>query len=125
MNETTCGHVPADPAKDQTTCEKCNAKIAVDPETHLWRKVTSSANGTARLAAAWEVRAGLIPGQALPEYTKRFFYTSEDHEEDNRHAKEFAYQPIFMQRLAQATMYHQQMSDPRTLNWAELTFLWY
>lgn len=81
--------------------------------------------GAARLNAAWEVRAGLVPGQAMPEYTKQFFYTDADYEEDGKHASEFAYQPIFMQRMVQASNYHQQMSNPQTLNWAELTFIWY
>lgn len=95
--QQVCGHVPADPTKDQTVCEK----------------------------AAWEVCAGLISGQPMPEYTKRFVYTSEDYEEDGRHAKELEYHPIFMKRMAEASSYHQQMSNPQTLNWAELTFIWY
>ncbi len=76
------------------------------------------------LRAVWEVRAGVIPGQAMPEYTKRFPYTSDDYEEDGKHAKDFSYHPIFMKRMAEATSYHQQMSNPQTLNWAELVFLW-
>lgn len=77
------------------------------------------------LKAAWEVRAGVIPGQAMPEYTKRFLYTSRDHEEDGAHAQETGYQPLFMKQMACASSYHQQMSDPRMNNWAELTFIWY
>lgn len=121
MSEPICGHVPADPTKGRSICEKCGMKIVVDPETHLWREDTA----VVRLAAAWEVRAGLIPGQALPEYTKHFFYASEEYEEDGRHAKEFAYQPIFMKRMAMAASYQQQLSNPNTLNWVELTFIWY
>jgi hypothetical protein len=77
------------------------------------------------LKAAWEVRAGLVPGTAMPEYTKRFIYTSEDYDVDAQHAKDMAYQPIFMQQIAKASSYHQQMSNPGMLNWAELTFIWY
>jgi len=77
------------------------------------------------LVAAWEIRAGLIPGQPIPEYTKKFLYTSSDKEEDAAHAKDIGYQPLFMKQLACAGAYHQQMSDPRVNNWAELTFVWY
>jgi hypothetical protein len=77
------------------------------------------------LAAAWEIRAGVIPGQPIPEYTKQFLYTSADKETDGDHAKEIGYQPLFMKQMACASSYHQQMSDPRINNWAELTFIWY
>lgn len=120
-----CGHVPADPTKDQTVCEKCGKKIIIHPETHLWREDVAAPVASVCLKAAWEVRAGLIPGQPMPEYTKRFLHTSEDCEEDGRHAKEFAYHPIFMKRMAEAASYHQQVSNPQALNWAELTFIWY
>jgi hypothetical protein len=46
-------------------------------------------------------------------------------ETDKAHAKETYYQPIFMQQMALASSYHQQVSDPRVNNWAELTFIWY
>jgi hypothetical protein len=111
------------PVKERTICAKCGHWIVVDPDTHLWH--AEEAAKATRLKAAWEVRAGLIPGQPMPEYTKCFVYTSANYEEDGRHAEEFAYQPIFMKRLAEASSYHEQMSNPKVLNWAELTFLWY
>lgn len=77
------------------------------------------------LAAAWEVRAGVIPNQPRNEYTKRFFYTVRDKEEDAAHANDIGYQPLFMKQMACASAYHQQMSDPRMNNWSELTFVWY
>lgn len=77
------------------------------------------------LKASWEIRAGVIPGQPLPEYTKRFLYTSGDHQEDEAHAKDISYQPLFMKQMACANAYCQQMSDPRLNNWVELTFIWY
>lgn len=79
----------------------------------------------AQLKAAWEVRAGLIPGQPMNEYSKRFFYTSDEYEEDGKHAADLEYHPIFMRKMAEAASYHMQMSNPRMLNWAELTFIWY
>lgn len=77
------------------------------------------------LTAAWEVRAGVIPGSAIMEYTKKFLYTSRDKAEDAAHSKDIGYQPMFMKQMACASAYHQQMCDPRVNNWAELTFIWY
>jgi hypothetical protein len=78
-----------------------------------------------RLVATWEVRAGVVPGQAMPERTKRFLYTARDREEDGAHSQEIGYQPLFMKQMACASAYHQQMSDPHVNNWVELTFIWY
>lgn len=77
------------------------------------------------LIAAWEVRAGVIPGSPMPQYSKQFLYTSEDVDKDAEHANDFAYQTIFNQRQFQAMSYHLQMSSPSLNNWADLTFIWY
>lgn len=77
------------------------------------------------LAAIWEVRAGVIPGVAVPELTKRFLYTSRDKQEDTEHASEIGYQPLFMKQLVCAAAYCQQMCDPRVNNWADMTFMWF
>ena len=47
----------------------------------------------ADVRGAWEVVAGVVPGQPLPEFTKQFWYTSE--------------------ALAYAT----QLANPARLNW--------
>ena len=86
------------------------------------------------LKASWEVRAGIIPGQAMPEFTKQWHYTSADgakDEEDGkaRHARSqsegLAYHSLFAKMRSEATDYHLQVSNPQMLNWAELTFIWY
>lgn len=75
--------------------------------------------------AAWEVRAGLVPGTALPEYTKRWSYTSADYESDGKHADEPQYMTLFNRMQFEAMSYHLQMSNPKLNNWAQLSFLWY
>jgi hypothetical protein len=77
------------------------------------------------LKAAWEIHAGLIPGQPMKEYTRRLIYTSTDYDTDGEHAKDEAYQTIFNARQFEAMSYHLQMSNPRLNNWAELSFIWY
>lgn len=80
-----------------------------------------------RLAAkgAWQVTAGVVPGIGMAEYTARWDYDSAEYEEDGKHAKEVGYQPIFMQKLAMATAYCTQITDPRCVNWVHLEFIWY
>jgi hypothetical protein len=77
------------------------------------------------LKAAWEVRAGVIPGQAMPEYTKRWLYTSKMREEDEAHGSEISYHATFSKMRAEAVDYYIQISMPNLNNWAELTFIWY
>jgi hypothetical protein len=77
------------------------------------------------LKAAWEIRAGVIPGQAMPEYTKRFVYTSQDDATDREHFKDPAYQTIYNLRQMEAYSYHWQMSNRNLNNWTELVFIWY
>ena len=78
-----------------------------------------------RLAAAWEVRAGVIPGTPTLELTKRWAYTSADREEDERHLGELGYQAIFNKRQACAISYHAQLTNPNVNNWADLSFIWF
>lgn len=75
------------------------------------------------LKATWGVRAGVIPGEAMGEYSKQFFYTSDDYEEDAKH-RELNYLPIFCQKMAEAQAYMQQLNNPKFLNWVEMTFMW-
>jgi hypothetical protein len=77
------------------------------------------------LKASWEVRAGLIPGQPRPEFTRRFHYTSEDRAEDEKHGSEMSYHADFAKMRAVALDYFMQVSMPALNNWAEITFLWY
>jgi hypothetical protein len=78
-----------------------------------------------RAKGCWEVRAGLIPGQALKEYHKQFPYTSAEAEEDEQHRTEIAYQTFFNRRQFEALSYYLQLNDPRYLNWVEMTFIWF
>jgi len=78
-----------------------------------------------RLKASWEVRAGIIPGQPLPVWTKRFFYTSAQREEDETKLNEPHHHAHFSRIRAEAMDYYLQASMPNLVNWAEITFIWY
>jgi hypothetical protein len=74
------------------------------------------------LRAAWEVRTGLLPGTAMPEFTKQWFYTSDDFEKDRESTEPIN---IFTSKLKEAYEYAAQMTDPAHINWVDLSFIWY
>ena len=78
-----------------------------------------------RAKGAWRVRAGVIPGEPLDEFTKEWFYTNEDREKDQAVNKLPNSHAIFSKLRAEAMDYYLQVSMPHLNNWAELTFIWY
>ena len=76
------------------------------------------------LSATWEVRAGVIPGEPLPQFTRRFEYTSHDRDADEKGSSP-AFHAKFSQLRAQAMDYYLQVSLPHLNNWATITFIWY
>lgn len=77
------------------------------------------------LKASWEVHAGVIPGQPIKEFSKRWEYTSKDHEQDTNVGQGIGYHAIFSKMRAEVIDYYLQVSQPRLNNWSNLTFLWY
>lgn len=74
------------------------------------------------LKASWTVTAGIIPGVPIHEYTRMWSYTSEDAERDildnpavTRYSK---------QRDA-AEAYLRQLTDPQSVNWTRLDWMWF
>jgi hypothetical protein len=78
-----------------------------------------------RLKASWEVRAGVVPGQPIPECTKQWHYTSAERDEDEKHGSDQTYHSKFSKLRAEAMDYYLQASMPQDHNWAEITFIWY
>lgn len=62
---------------------------------------------------AFEVVAGLLPGQPMDEYTKQFFMTSDD--PDSR----------FQELYTQAREYAEALIDPSRLNWVRFEWVWF
>lgn len=79
------------------------------------------------LKGAWEVYAGIIPGQPMPEFTRRYVYTSKDNEFDQQSNTEHspAYHSVLCKIRAEAIDYYLQVSNPQILNRATITFIWY
>jgi hypothetical protein len=91
-----------------------------------------------RAKGAFEVRAGIIPGQPMPEHGKRWFYTSEDYEADSAlppmpegHKIDMngpldqPHMSRFTRMHLEAMQYYSGLCHPAYLNWAEITWIWY
>lgn len=71
---------------------------------------------------AVEVVAGLIPGQAMPEFTRQFFVSSSEWR---------LYQSEGPQALTEAgpwqeaRKYAESLVDPDRLNWVSLSWVWF
>jgi hypothetical protein len=76
------------------------------------------------LKARWEVNAGVVPGIGIAKFTKRYEYTSDDHEKDSL-IKEPQDVSIFAKLRAEAMDYYLQISLPQINNWATIRFTWY
>jgi hypothetical protein len=69
-----------------------------------------------------EVLAGVIPGTPMPEYSKRWNYTSGEYEQDKKVPPD---QPtIFSQRLQAAHDYAMGLSNPAYVNWVRVEWIW-
>ena len=72
--------------------------------------------------ALFTVTAGIIPGQVMPEHTRRWTYTSADYEQDA--ALPAGELSIFELRIQEAHDYAIQLSNPRHLNWVRVDWMW-
>lgn len=70
------------------------------------------------LKAFWSVKCGLIPGDAMSEYSKAWNYTSQDftHDGGKRGAR-------FDEADAEASKYAAELRNGG-LNWVTLEYLW-
>jgi len=70
-----------------------------------------------RLRCAWEVTAGLIPGQPMQEYSRSWLLTSEAYYSPEG--------PEHFKRLQQAASdYALSLQEPRMLNWVRLDWIY-
>jgi hypothetical protein len=72
--------------------------------------------------AIFQVTAGVIPYQPMPEYTKRWGYDSREYEQDTHTPRD---QPtIFSKRLQEAHDYAMGLSNPAYTNWVRVDWMW-
>ena len=75
-----------------------------------------------RAKAFWTVTAGVL-SEAMPEYTKRWGYTSADYEQDIENAEK-AEETAFMRMDREAHEYARSITHPSHVNWVKVEFLW-
>jgi hypothetical protein len=69
-----------------------------------------------------EVVAGILPGTPMPEFTKRWEYTSEDYEQDRKALPDGP--TIFSERLMEAHNYAIGITHPSYVNWVRVDWIW-
>jgi hypothetical protein len=71
---------------------------------------------------AWEVTAGLLPGETMPEHTRRWGLSSDEWDGGKGYE-------LFLQREALATAYARYLQElcagGREVNWTRLDFVWF
>jgi hypothetical protein len=70
--------------------------------------------------AAWEVTAGIIPGEPMPEHTKCFVLTSDEWDGGSEHGA-----AMFKELRERATKYADSLQHPAYLNWVRLDWVWF
>ncbi len=72
----------------------------------------------------WEVIAGLIPGQPMPEYTRRWGLTSSEwYGPDGEPSLQGA--ALFNANLVAALEYARYLMNPGQLNWVKVEWVWF
>lgn len=71
--------------------------------------------------ASWVVRAGIVPGHPMDEYTRSFGISSGeldplDADQRNR---------LYRSKVIEAMEYAVGLQDPGRLNWVTLEWIWY
>ena len=70
----------------------------------------------------WEVTAGLIPGEVMPEHTRHFGLSSEEWGDGKGY-------PLFLEREAQAGAHarflQELCANGREINWTRIDFVWF
>lgn len=73
---------------------------------------------------AWEVTAGLIPGQPMDEYTRRWGLTSDEwYGDDGQPTLQGV--ATFNSYLVAAQEYARTLTDPGSLNWVRVEWIWF
>lgn len=69
-----------------------------------------------------EVMAGVIPGEAMPEYTKRWGWTSKNQEA--LEAGDAEAKALYIQIAGESREYAASLENPALINWVRRDWLW-
>lgn len=82
--------------------------------------MSSDNNRTVRLRCAWEISAGIIPGQPDPQLTRRVFLTSDEWDGGSVEGVD-----RLMAKQGEAMMLALSLQNPSRTNWVSLEWIWY
>lgn len=75
---------------------------------------------------AMEVQAGLIPGQPMPEYTKKFFISSDAWYASGEYVgKEQEAKEEILKVYGYAQEYARNLMNPQILNWVRMDWIYF
>jgi hypothetical protein len=77
------------------------------------------------LKSSWTMTAGIIPGTAMKEHTRRWMYTGADFAIDRANANDGKSSNIFTAMRKDAHDYSLRLCNPLGIKWARLNFRWY
>lgn len=69
-----------------------------------------------------EVRAGLIPGESMPEYTRVWSWTSSDQERLLNNDPEA--RALYIRMAGESREYAASLENPRVHNWVRRDWIW-
>ena len=69
-----------------------------------------------------EVQAGILVGEPMPEYSRRWTWTSVDH--DRLEAGDPAAKALYIRIAGESREYAASLENPRTLNWVRRDWIW-
>lgn len=69
-----------------------------------------------------EVQAGVIPGEGMPEYTRRWGWSSED--QARLEANDAAARELYVRIAGESREYAASLEDPRRVNWVRRDWIW-
>lgn len=75
------------------------------------------------LKAAFQVTAGVVPGHPEDEFTRVWYYTSNDFENDTKGDREKI--STFQKVMLESSRYCESLINPSRLNWVKLEWIWF
>ncbi len=74
---------------------------------------------------AWEVTAGLIPGEPMPEYTRRWGLTASQWYAPDEDGPSHQGVALYNACLVAAVEYARYLMNPGSLNWVKVEWIWF
>lgn len=106
------------------TCPRCGRETPPltwcdCPNVIIGPNDTVSSEG-GRLRVSWEVTAGIIPRRPMPEYTRRWFLTSETYYAE----REQLSTETFSRYKIEAHDYAMELENPGLVNWVNIEWIY-